>query len=590
MQSKAVEENRLYRKRKQKRKLLKLGILLGMTGVLLMGCGQNVQTQESAEGALSTPEVLSEENSNPEENVVTSSTENAEEKNKSAELVTVEGCSQKGTELDSVYKKAELMEYSLQIPAIQLVNTDASESVNAFLDCEKEDFQVEKFRLYWDADDTYRGRQQEEEEEMRNWGVLWFYDVSYSITQNDEQYISLLKHEEVYAGGAHGSYILTGNVLDAGTGEELTLDDFLSGKENEKAYLAEYLIEQFAECVEDLWADYDEILTYSIYFDPNFYVEEDKLVFVFNQYELASYAMGPQFAEIPISLLEDLENAVQDKEQALAYAERMNKPESINHYLVEVSAGETVYADLDGDGDEEEILYPEDAIFEETQVQIQIDDMIYQYYVDENIVEEYIGLIDLNEADGKYELAVYAYGPSDDPITVFYRYANDSLHEIGRAENVFDRGEAVAGNYYFFGGGEIYGKKRTYTPLETRFIDVNWILDPQTDDVVFKEQEYYSFASSAYDVWREEFPYYLLDSVVLYSDQSRDVDYMIIEGEGNRITRFYGSDGTSWLHVEILAGEQLYWGWIYVEDWQVETQRDSFTSAEQVIANLSLAG
>ena len=567
---------------------MKRGILVfGVICFLLSGCGQQ-KTEEFKNQEQQNQEIQTKEQQERDQTTEETGKQEAGEQ-EAALQDQMDGYFEEGIEKDSLFGKTELLSYRLQMPEITLSNAAIREQVREFFDEERVDFSCEKERFYWMADDCYRGMLISGDEEDYSWGTDWYFDVDYTVATNDEQYISLVKHEETYIGGAHGSYLMTGTVWDAQTGAKLTLDDLLSGKEDEKAYLSEYLIEQLSDDAESLWEDYAQILVYSIYYDPNFYIEENKLIFIFNQYELGSYASGPRFPEIPLEKLKDLENAVQDKEQALAYAESLKKPESATHYLVELPAGEKFNADLDGDGLEEEILFPKDGIIDGWEARIIINGNKFQFPIDDNIIEEYIGLLDLDSQDGKYELAVYAYGPSDDPVTVFFRYQDGAMYEIGRAESIFDREGMVSGGNYLFGDGEIYGQKYIYMPLETRVIEATWQLLPQTDQIVEKERDYYAFSSGGSELWREERPYMLLDSVILYEDCSRDADYTTVES-GSRITKFYGTDGRNWLQTEILSGDELKCGWIYVEDWCVESTRDQYTQADQVIENLFLAG
>ena len=320
---------------------MKKGILaLGIICFLMAGCGQqeavNQPEQEQQNQEQHNQEQQNQKQQEPEKQEQI--TEESGEK-EAALQEQIGGYLEEGIEKDSLFGKTELMSYRLQIPEFKLSNAVAREKVGELIDEARDDFSSEKERFYWMADDCYRGMLTGGDEEDYSWGTDWYFDVDYTVATNDEQYISLVKHEETYGGGAHGSYLMTGTVLDAQTGAKLTLDDFLSGKEDEKAYLSEYLIEQLADDAESLWEDYEQILVYSIYYDPNFFIEENKLIFIFNQYELGCYASGPRFPEIPIEKLKDLKNAVQDKEQALAYAEDLKKPESATHYLVELPAG-----------------------------------------------------------------------------------------------------------------------------------------------------------------------------------------------------------------------------------------------------------
>ena len=53
---------------------------------------------------------------------------------------------------------------------------------------------------------------------------------------------------------------------------------------------------------ERLREDYKECIVHKAVFEPQFYVEEDHLVFLFSQEELAGYAYGPIFLQVPLGV------------------------------------------------------------------------------------------------------------------------------------------------------------------------------------------------------------------------------------------------------------------------------------------------
>lgn len=551
-------------------------ILVGLLCLMLSGCGQ---AQEKIQNEIRMEKLQAEEAELTEEIEL-------------AEVATgrvIEGYTEEGTKLDSIYGQTEVLTYKFEMPEIIVENADAEEAVRNFIDCEKEIYEEEKNSYYWEADEGYRYAQAYIEEGMQESCPIYNYFVAYTVTQNDEQYISLRKQEYIYAGGAHGNTLYTGFVLDASSGALLELDDFLPGGENERVYLAQYLSEQLEENREALWEDYAEIIVYDICYNPDFYIENGNLVFPFDAYELGSYVAGVQLAQIPMANLSDLESAVINKEQVLSYIRRLKLPESINHYLVEIQEGETVYADLDGNGTEEEIWFQAGETEGDT-FRLVINQLEFPIYVDENMIPEYMGLLDINAEDGQYELAFYANGPSDDPSTVFYRYIEDGIYKLGVAENLIDRNGSVFDGNYMLGDGRIYGKRRTNLPLETRWINECWVLVPEVDAIVYEARDYYAYGANPYGTRQAEFPYKLHDSLVVYEDASRDAGYKRIEGENNRITNFMGSDGKNWLQVELLTADGLMWGWVYVEEGNVEIQRDVYENAWKVIENLYAVG
>ena len=100
----------------------------------------------------------------------------------------------------------------------------------------------------------------------------------------DERYLSYRIEEYTYSGGAHGSTKISVGTLDRETGRQLTLDDVfgkdgLAALESElrKAVVAKIGEENIQSPVKPI---------------ENFYIAADGWHFVYNQYEIACYAIG----------------------------------------------------------------------------------------------------------------------------------------------------------------------------------------------------------------------------------------------------------------------------------------------------------
>lgn len=205
---------------------------------------------------------------------------------------------EEGSKLDSVYQESVLLEYDFQMPKVENISGQAVVKVKEWQEEELEDFWKELEIRTLEADADCQERKLDSDEEKRGWGVPCIYSVNYSVFQSTEV-ISFLKAEyQYYSGGAHGTTSYFGMVFDSDTGERITLDDFLYGKENGRMEIAQYLIGQLEG--ESLWDDYQEVIIDKLTNEPEFYVEENSLVFIFDQYELASYAQGPFFLKVPL--------------------------------------------------------------------------------------------------------------------------------------------------------------------------------------------------------------------------------------------------------------------------------------------------
>lgn len=215
--------------------------------------------------------------------------------------VTLEEIKEEGSNLDSVDQESVLLEYEFQMPQISRISGQAAEKIKTWQEEELEVFKQELEARTSEADADCQERKSDPDEEKRGWGVPCIYSVNYSVFQSAGT-ISFLKMEyQYYSGGAHGTTGYLGTVFDSDTGDRMTLDDFLGEKENGRAELARYLIGQLDG--ETLWDDYQEVIMDKLAREPEFYVEGDDLVFLFDQYELASYAQGPFFLKVPLKEL-----------------------------------------------------------------------------------------------------------------------------------------------------------------------------------------------------------------------------------------------------------------------------------------------
>ena len=497
---------------------------------------------------------------------------------------------EEGSRMDSFYQESLLLEYDFNMPQVKGLSIQAAEKINEWQEREFDTFMQEVEEMTLLADSDCLERLADPDEEKRGWGVPCIYSVRYTVFQS-AGVVSFLKQEYQCYGIGHGSTFDSGMVFDSRTGEELSIDYFLDEGENGRIALAQYLIEQVDG--EYLWKDYEERIVYRAVYDPQFYVEGDTLVFLFSQDEMASHAYGPIFLEVPLKEKRE----VKDQKAIEKWAEDLQIPGKANRYLVEISAGQTVTVDLDGDGQEEEIYYPaEKSAMENNSMEItlMISGEKFRLTVDENIIREAIGLVDINSEDGKYELAIRATGPSDDYVTAFYRYENGEIKEIGRTGCVIDRDSINTWKAYLNGDGSIYGD-RTLGILEIRQLDARWELDPKTDTLQLDEEKNYNYFSDnwvePFIGWRWEHPYELTGGILIYDQMDRTSEHMTITGDKARIIQFLSTDGKNWVEAEIFMDGEFKRGWLYIKDFiEIEVGEDQFAPCYDRIKNLQGAG
>ncbi len=130
---------------------------------------------------------------------------------------------------------------------------------------------------------------------------VYFSKISVIDLFSSPSVLSLEMNAYQYTGGAHG-YGATSYVnIDPQTGEELRFDDLLKDKEG-FITLAETLFRKENDIPKNeainstgLWFEND-----TFYLPDTFGITPDELIFVYNQYEIASYAAGPIELLVPI--------------------------------------------------------------------------------------------------------------------------------------------------------------------------------------------------------------------------------------------------------------------------------------------------
>ncbi len=171
---------------------------------------------------------------------------------------------------------------------------EASQELNAFFQQQLKAF-IAEIEGYSDLEENYA--------EYGEATYPWSYECKFSVSVIDNQYISISNTMDGYLGGAHGSYNTYGYVFDKQTGNAVELTEFLNQSNTDSETLNAYLVkesEQMAlkkEAV--LWDEYDKIIREEVAVDGNWYLTDEDLVIVANQYILSYYAAGNFVFEIP---------------------------------------------------------------------------------------------------------------------------------------------------------------------------------------------------------------------------------------------------------------------------------------------------
>lgn len=125
----------------------------------------------------------------------------------------------------------------------------------------------------------------------------WTVDSHCSIFYNDNHILSLEMFTSDYTGGVHGNYSSSYLVADTRTAKQITLNDIF--KTNFKAELDAILVKVAKK-------DYADAVDGTPEVTENFYVDGAGLHFVYNPYEIASYAVGQVILNVPFSQIKNL--------------------------------------------------------------------------------------------------------------------------------------------------------------------------------------------------------------------------------------------------------------------------------------------
>lgn len=142
--------------------------------------------------------------------------------------------------------------------------------------------------------------------------AVWFYNyyiADSEVKRGYRDYINYTIMWEEFTGGAHPSSYYTVLNFNPETGEEIVLDDIL--KENYEEPLTDILINNLAKQlqVENIEGIKEKGYLYQdngMFISNNFILDNEKIVFIYNRYEIAPYALGDIMIDVTYEELKDL--------------------------------------------------------------------------------------------------------------------------------------------------------------------------------------------------------------------------------------------------------------------------------------------
>lgn len=130
--------------------------------------------------------------------------------------------------------------------------------------------------------------------------------MEYTITYNENGYLSLYVDKYEYTGGAHGNTIRSSDTWELCTGTRIPLYCYFKPETNYKELLIKEIIRQADENmnsdVPPYFDDYRKLIVEN--FNPNsYYLTHEGMAIYYQQYEIAPYATGIVVFTIPYSII-----------------------------------------------------------------------------------------------------------------------------------------------------------------------------------------------------------------------------------------------------------------------------------------------
>ncbi len=145
------------------------------------------------------------------------------------------------------------------------------------------------------------------ETDFSDWNVVDYYSQATKTYEND-QLISFKMDQYLYTfRSAHGSHLFLGFVFDLKTGEKLGLKDLFQFNDNFISTVNGKMTEKLEENEIPI---FDFTAFRGLEDNPEFYLNDENLVIVFQEYAYTPYSYGPLIFKIPLSELKEYLNLI----------------------------------------------------------------------------------------------------------------------------------------------------------------------------------------------------------------------------------------------------------------------------------------
>lgn len=247
-----------------------------------------------------------------------------------------------------------------------------------------------------------------------------------------------------------------------------------------------------------------------------------------------------------------------ESDNVKAIAAREDALDAENPYPMECETEKTVQADLTGDGTLNSIFYHvKETGDDEYSYQLTIDGVTHE--LGESIsmdtpVTDVFYITDIDTTSPGLEIAVLDMGPSNDPVSYFFRYDGEGLSYIGSVGG-FPFPEQHLGKDGFDGYGNITGLGRVDL-IETAYVEAYWWYDEEAGELTMQERGWYP-----YDTYQ---PHELYEDLPVHRYMDLDSESLVIPAQ--KEVYFTVTDGSEWIQVK---GKDGSVGFMQVKDGNV---------------------
>lgn len=199
------------------------------------------------------------------------------------------------------YNNTDVLKLTINYPIIRLRNSFAELKINNQILCEVNSYLRHTDYLYGLAVNSYNQSQD-------NDYPFHMYEayMEYTITYNDNCFLSTYVDKYEFTGGAHGSTVRSSNTWELNRGTEIPLYAYFKPGTDYRQILTDEIIKQansnLAKNPGIYFEDYRDLIISN--FDENsYYLTQDGIVIYYQQYYIAPYSTGIVEFTIPYEFI-----------------------------------------------------------------------------------------------------------------------------------------------------------------------------------------------------------------------------------------------------------------------------------------------